>query len=66
MNFLPLRATLLAWGDELAFGPRVVRPATGQGLAAGLLCKVLHAPLQFGPEVSDETLDRPCESLAKS
>jgi hypothetical protein len=41
-------------------------PATSQCLAAVLLRKLPHAGLQLGPEVADQTLDGPGESLTES
>jgi hypothetical protein len=42
-----------------------VVPAAGEGLAAGLLGKLLHASLELRAEVADQALDGPGESLAK-
>jgi len=41
-------------------------PATSERLATALLCVLLNPSLKLGPEVSDQTLDGPGESLAKS
>lgn len=62
-SFLQL---LHAGGDKHALLSGVVLPATGERLAARLLCVGLDSCLKLGPEVSDQTLDGPCESLAES
>jgi len=41
-------------------------PAAGEGLAAVLLGKLLHAGLELGAEVADQTLDGPGEGFAES
>lgn len=61
-----VRLHLHARRDELALLARVVLPAAGQRLAARLLRKLLHARLELGPKVADETLDGPGKRLAES
>lgn len=51
--------------DKLALQLGIVIPATSQRLAAGLLGELLHAGLELGAEVADQTLDGPGEGLAK-
>lgn len=41
-------------------------PTTSERLATALLCVLLDPGLKLGPEVSDQTLDGPSESLAES
>jgi hypothetical protein len=43
-----------------------VLPAAGESLATGLLCVRLDPCLKLGPEVSDQTLNGPGESLTES
>jgi len=43
-----------------------VLPATGERLTTALLCVLLNSGLKLRPEVSDQTLDGPGESLTKS
>jgi hypothetical protein len=42
-----------------------VVPAASQRLAAGLLGELLHAGLELGAEVADQTLDGPGEGFAE-
>ena len=57
---------LLARSNELALRAGIGLPAASQGSSAILRSELLHPCLQLRPEVADKTLDRPCESLAKS
>lgn len=57
---------LHAGGDEHALLAGVVLPATSERLTTRLLCVSLDSCLKLGPEVSDQTLNGPCESLAES
>jgi hypothetical protein len=43
-----------------------VLPATSKRLATALLCVLLNSGLKLGPEVSDQTLNGPGESLTQS
>lgn len=61
----PLTRFLHARRDQLALHLRIVVPAAGQGLAAGLLGELLHAGLELGAEVADQTLDGPGEGFAE-
>lgn len=58
--------SLLSRGNKLALDPYVVCPSASQSWATSLLRKVLHALFQLRPEVSNETLDGPSESLTES
>lgn len=51
---------------QFALFPRIVFPSTSQCRAALFLRKLLHPRLQLGPEVANQALDRPGESLAES
>lgn len=69
MPFFPSSSfsnSLLARGDEHALLASIVLPATCKRLTTSPLCVRLDSCLKLGPEVSDQTLDRPGESLAKS
>lgn len=59
-------SSLHARGNEHALLASVVLPATGQRLATAALCVLSNSRLKLGPEVPDQTLDGPGESLAKS
>lgn len=61
-----LFSTLLSRRNQTTLRPRIVRPTTSQNRATALLCILLDTLLQLRPEVSDETLNWPCESLAES
>ena len=66
-NSLPTSFNILhARRDEHALLAGIVLPATSERLATALLCVLLDSGLKLGPEVSDQTLDGPGESLAKS
>lgn len=56
---------LLPRADQQALLLRIRRPSTGSCLPAILLCPALDPRLQFGPEVPNQTLERPRESLAQ-
>ena len=56
---------LLARRDEHALFLSVVRPSARSRLAAVLLGVPLDPLLELGSEMSDEALERPCESFAE-
>ncbi len=60
------KAPLHTRRHQLALLSCIMRPAASQSSTAGLLCELLHACLQLGPEVADETLDRPGEGFTQS
>ena len=58
--------SLHARRHQLALLACVVLPAAGQGGATVLRGKLLHASDELGPEVADETLDRPGKGFPES
>ena len=57
--------SLLARGDEKTLLGGIVCPSTRQRLTTVLQAVVLYPGLKLRPEMPDETLERPCESLAQ-
>lgn len=64
--FLLYAIQLLSRRHQLSLSPRRVLPSARQRRAARLLGKLGHARLELRPEVADEALNRPGESLTQS
>ena len=66
IRFLTRAQILLAWCNKLALVLGIMLPSTSQSWATVLRRELLHPCLELWSEMSDETLNWPCESLAQS
>jgi hypothetical protein len=65
LQFILIRSHLHARGDKLALCAGVLWPSTSKDLSV-LLGILLDASLELWTEMSNQTLNGPCESLTKS